>query len=140
MLAASLIFSIIGILWLMAVIRRYEGISSLSFVIFVFGTAYAVWKGTSPILALLVVIATLSAWDLDAMLSRFRQIKTSAVDQGIERQHLVRLAIMDSAALVLGGAALVIKLRVGFVVILVLSFVVIWGLSQLVLHLRRSSD
>ncbi len=138
--AVSLTISVIGILWLVAVIRRYQRISSLSFVIFLFLAAYAAWKGTLSELALLVVIASLSAWDLAAMRSRFLQVKPSAMGQGLEHQHLVRLAIIDSAALIVGGAALVIKLQVGFMVILGLSSVVIWGLSHLVLNLRRLSD
>jgi len=125
-------------------------------VIFVFSAAYAAWKGSSPLLMLLVVVPALSAWDLDAMISRFQICRGGSPrcskivfgykktrpyhEPGIEQRHLIRLAAINGVGLILGASTQVIKLRFGFVVILVLSFVVILGLSQLVLYLRRSSD
>ncbi len=131
---------LLGIVWLGAVQREWQAVTTLMMVIFVAGTAFVAWKGFLPGLMLATLVAALSAWDLEFMAARFRRVKKEAVEGGIERRHLTRLAAVDGIGLLLGSVGLLLKLNLSFGVELLLGLVVAIGLSQIILHLRRSSN
>ena len=56
-----------------------------------------------------LLLAALSAWDLEHMLHRFAQVKRTALMPGMERHHLIRLAAVNALGLTLGCAALLIQ-------------------------------
>ncbi len=130
--------TILGILWLVSIHRQWKVISSLALAIIVIAAAYGVWKGYSPGLMLFVLVAALSTWDLDAMLDRFRQVKPEALEPGIEKRHLLRLAAVDGSGLLLGGIALVMRIHFSLGIGLILGLVLFVGITQIVLYLRRS--
>jgi len=132
-------YCIIGIFWVIALFRRWRGISSVAFMVFACSAAYATWRGFSALAMLAVIVAALSAWDLDAMIERFRQVDAQTLMPDLERRHFIRLGVIDGAGFLLGVAALTIKLRYSFVLILLLGLMVMVGVSQLVFYLRRSS-
>jgi hypothetical protein len=134
------VVTIFGIMWLVAVHREWQAVTTIAMMVFVAGTAFATWKGFMPGLMLVVLVAGLSAWDLVSMSARFRRVKKEAIEQGIERRHLTRLAAVDGMGLLLGSAGLLLKINLGFGVEILLGLVVAIGLSQLILHLRRSND
>lgn len=135
----SPVISIFGVLCLVAIQRGWKWVNPLSLLVFVFTASYSVWKGISPVLMLVVVVAALSAWDLESLAGRLGQVKASVVDPGIERRHLSRLAVIDGASLVLGGVAMVIKISLSLGVILFLGVVAAYGLSQVILYIRQSN-
>jgi hypothetical protein len=133
------VVTILGILWLVAVQREWQWVTTIALIGFVVGAAFAALKGFLPGLMLVVLVAVLSAWDLVSMLARFGRVKKEAVEGGIERRHLYRLAAVDGIGLLLGSAGLLLKLNLSFGVELLLGLVVAIGLSQLILYLRRSN-
>ncbi len=133
------VVTIFGIMWLVAVQREWQAVTAFAMVVFVAGTVFAAWKGVWPGMMLVTLVAALSAWDLVSMSARFRTVKKEAVEQGIERRHLTRLAAVDGIGLLLGSAGLLLKINLSFGVEILLGLVVAIGLSQLILHLRRSN-
>jgi hypothetical protein len=133
------VVTILGVMWLVAVRRDWHLVTTFAIMVFTAGTAYAVWKGVLPGVILLVLAADLSAWDLIAMLARFKQVKKEAVEQGIEGKHLTRLAAVNGIGLLMGSAGLLLKLNLSFGVEILLGVIAAISLSQLVLRLRRSS-
>lgn len=86
------------------------------------------------------VVAALSAWDLDAFVQRLRDVEWVADRRALERRHLMRLLIVDLLGLALAAVALGIELRLSFVATILLSLLMILGLSRAVGFLRRESD
>jgi hypothetical protein len=129
---------IAGALWLIAFHRQWAGINTLAFVIMMIAAGYGVLLSCPAGLMLIALVSAISAWDLDAMIDRFHQVKPEALEAGIERKHLSRLAIVDTISLVLGGAALVIRIHFSLAIGLILGLVLFAGASQIVIYLRRS--
>ena len=130
---------ILGIIWLVALQRDWNVVQTIATVIFAVGTAYATWKGSLPGLMLLVIVAQLSAWDLLSMQARFKRVKPEAVEPGLERKHLIRLAEVDGIGLLLGSLGLLFKINLSIGLEILLSLLAVFALSQLVRHLRRSA-
>ena len=133
------VITIFGVLCLVAMQRGWKWVNPLALVVFIITAGYGVWKGITPGLMLILVIAALSAWDLESLAERLKRVKPVAVEPGIEQRHLARLLRVDAAGLVLGGLALVMRINLSFALILLLGVVVAYGLSQLILYLRRSN-
>jgi len=131
------VVAILGIFWIVSVQREWKRIASPALFIYVAATAYAAWQGSPPGLMLMTLIFALSAWDLESMRSRFRMVKADAVDNGIEQRHLIRLVTLDGIGILLGSMALVFRITLNFALELILGVVIAYGLSQLVLFLRR---
>ncbi len=131
-------FTILGILWLVGFFRQWRMISSLALVFFVAAAGYAVLKDYSPAFMLVVVVASLSVWDLESMLSCFSRVKPGAVDVDIENRHLLRLAIVAGMGIVLGTITLLVRIQMSLVMGLLLGLVLFAALSQLIVYLRRS--
>jgi hypothetical protein len=134
------VIMIMMIMWLVAVQREWQVVTTITMVIFLAGAAVAAWKGFSPALMLLVVVAVLSAWDLIAMQARFKMVKKESVEKGIERRHLTRLALIDGIGLLLGGTGLMLQINLGLGLEILLALVAAIGLSQLVFRLYRSGS
>ncbi len=132
--------AILGILWIISIRREWKRITSLPLVVYVAISAYATWQGSPPGLLLLTLVLALSAWDLESMRVRFRSVKPDAVDKGIEGRHLIRLGVLDGIGILLGSLALVFRISLNFLLEFVLGIVIAYGLSQLVLFLRRPEN
>ena len=131
-------FTILGILWLISLHRQWKGINSLALILIVIAAGYAVLKSYSAGLMLFVLVSAISTWDLDSTMERFRQVKPEALQPGIENRHLLRLALVDAVGLLLGAIALIIRIRFSLGIGLILGLVLIMGISQIVLYLRRT--
>ncbi len=134
------VVTILGIVWMVAVMRQWFVVSEIAMVIFISGAVYGTWQGFLPGLMLVVLVASLSAWDLVSMLARFKKVKRESIGEGIERRHLIRLAAVDGLGLVSGAAGLLIRTRLNFVMIVLLGLIVAIGLSQLLFRLQQSRE
>ncbi len=139
-LPASLFFLLLGAAWLFALLRGWNAAASPLLAVFSLAAAYGAWKGFSPLLMLFALTTALSAWDLDHMLQRYNQVKPDAIQPGIIRRHLLRLAAVDGLGMLLGGTALLIQVHFSFILAIILGLVVFIALSQVVLYLRRSGS
>ncbi len=99
--------------------------------------AVGAWIGLDPWLLLLGLIASLSAWDLDAFA---RQVKAAdAVEPALEGRHLRRLLVVDGIGLLLAGLALTVQVRLSFGLAVAVAIVALVGLSRAIGFLRRNS-
>jgi len=88
------------------------------------------------LLALLAVIAALCAWDLDGLAQRLGHFGYVGDQPRLEQQHLGRLLAVAALGLLLGGLALAFQIRLTFAPALLLSLLVVMGLSWAVFILR----
>jgi hypothetical protein len=133
-------FALLGAFWCEALLRNWRWPTPLLLLLFISGGVYGAASGFSPFIMLTGIVAALATWDLDGLLQRFSQVKPQARQPGLERRHLQRLAVVAGAGLLLGSAALVIRVQLSFILAAGLVLVVIVGASQVVRYLRRSSS
>lgn len=103
-------------------------------------TASAVWgleAGWPPVLALLVVVLALLAWDLHHYAERWRR---AAGPTSLERRHQARLLAVAACGLLVGVVALEMSFGLDFALALFLVGLAILGLSRVVIALRRASE
>jgi hypothetical protein len=89
---------------------------------------------------LLAVVAALSAWDLDAFVRRLKDAARVVDRDALERQHLLRLLMVDGLGLGLAAVALGVRVRLGFGLVILLGILAILGLSRVISLLRHESD
>jgi hypothetical protein len=120
--------------------RDWAWIDSLGLAAFGCATAAGVWFGLGSSSALLTMVASLSAWDL----GHFRRflLVTQRVEarEAMERRHLGRLLVVDGLSLVLGFAALRVRLQLRFVWSLLLGILLVLALGQMMALLRREEE
>jgi hypothetical protein len=136
----ALAIALCGTFWVEALLRSWRWPASPLLVIFTGATVYGARQDFPPFFMLIAISAALSAWDLDHMLQRLAQVRPGAVAPGIPRRHLMRLAAVNGLGLLVGGAALLFRLRLSFTLALLLSLVLFYALSQVVLFIRRTRD
>jgi hypothetical protein len=130
----------LGVLWLVGHWRRVSWAASLGLVL-VAGTAAAgILQDVGAGWMLVAVIAALSAWDLDAFVGRLKRTARVEGQEGLERQHLLRLLIVNLLGLVLASVALGLRFRIGFGLVLLLAMLAVLGLSRAIGLLRQESD
>ncbi len=106
-------------------------ISSIGLAVFTIAAAVLAFVGFPAILILLCLILTLIAWDLDGFLGRTMSAGYIENATGLERRHLKRIAITSGLGLILGGAALEVKIDLAIGWILLLGLVIIILLNRL---------
>jgi len=129
-----------GVLWLLGQRRRWGWAASVALIFFVGAAAIGLWIGLGAGWMLAGVVAALSAWDLDHLTQRLRSADRVEDARALERRHLRRLLIVDGLGLLLGVAALNVRVRAGFGAVLLLGLLAILGISRAVSFLRRESD
>jgi hypothetical protein len=122
--------------------------------------AFTVWKGRKTfsfsflgLLALLIygaaiylpagwllgsLVMLLVAWDLSEFSEHLVRFDPGRVSPILVHNHILRLFYVAGAGLVLGGLALIIKVRLGFDIAILLGLLVFVGLAGAVRFLRRS--
>ena len=124
-------------LWLTVSGRNLHGRANAFGALFVFGCAacYFGW-GLDPGLALIAILLGLSAWDLDHFIERMTSIAGFEGAFGIEMEHLKRMVFVNGVGLIVGGLALTVTLRLTFGWAVLMSVFVVFGLGQVIRHLR----
>jgi len=127
----------IGVQWAFMV---WNGRRTLSFsflgllALLVYGAA--IYLPAGWLLGSLVML--LVAWDLSEFSAQLVRFGPDRVDPKLVHNHILRLFYVAGSGFVLGGLALVIKLRLGFGIAVLLGLLVFVGLAGAVRFLRRS--
>ena len=129
-----------GGLWAVGQWRRLVWVAPVGFVSTAGISAAGLLLGVGVGWMLVAVVAALSAWDLDAFARRLRNAARVANRDDLEGQHLLRLLVVDGLGLALAAAALGVRLRLGFGLVVLLGILVILGLSRTISLLRHESD
>jgi hypothetical protein len=79
------------------------------------------------------------AWDLDHVTQRLHRVERVEFDTGLGRAHLLRLAQVEAAGLLIGFIPLVIRAQISFWWIVLLAFLAVVGISRLVTFVRRET-
>ena len=129
-----------GILLLFGQRFKWGWTASFVLVFFVIAAARGVFLDISSGLLLLIVVFTLSTWDLYHFDLRLRQAGKVEKALELERSHLKRLITVAGSGLFLGGIPIVVELKLKFGWMLLLGMVVIISLSRLIILWGREGD
>ena len=129
----------LGALWLAGQWLRWPQTSPLGFATSVILAGVCALSSTSPsasLLALIAVVAALCTWDLDGLARRLERYPFVGDQARLERQHLVRLLAVAALGFFLAAAALALQIRFSLLPTLLLSLLVVLGLSWVFFFLR----
>lgn len=126
----------IGLFWIYSERRGWRWVASVALFIFVSAAGAGVWIGLPPILMALSVLGSLMAWDLASLSRRIKDAAPEDDLRNLEKIHLVQLASLGAAGLVLILAALFIHLRISFGWMFLLVLAVVFGIMQMVRRYR----
>jgi len=136
---AAVLLATSGLLWIIAETRHWRPAAYLGFFLVTLAAGAGEWFRLPSGPLLLSVGLALAAWDLSDF-SR-RVVLASKEDDilGLERRHLARLGLVLGIGVGLSGAALNLhSLRFKFEFAALLALLGAWGLTQLILRLRRT--
>jgi hypothetical protein len=132
---------ILALLWLIE--QRPAGLpgtGTLALVVYVSAAAAGYLAGFPTALMLLVVVAALSAWDLDRFRRRLAAVKPAGEQGLMERRHLVKLAAVASLGTLLAGFGFLIQIQFSFGVIAMLTLLIVFTLSRMAAALRAGKS
>ena len=126
------------IVWILAHWRKVYWMSSLAFLLTLFGAAYGVWHELRTMWMLLGALGGLLAWDLADFAVRLSRASPRDDVRGLERRHLERAGIVALLGFGLAWLSVVIRIeRLAFEVAVGLVLLAALGLTRLVWGLRR---
>jgi hypothetical protein len=135
---------LVGGLWLLAAWQRWTWAATPGLVLCTAAAGFGVWWGLAADWMLVGLVAALCAWDLDHFRWRLGQVTWSgeAAERRrmLEWHHLQRLGLVAGLGLLLASISLRLRLRLTFLPAVLLGLLIVWGLSQAVVVLRRESD
>jgi hypothetical protein len=126
----------VGVLWGILGWKGYR----VHFACFLILMALLAWGAGGGLPAgwlLASMVLLLAAWDLGEYMSHLASFEADQISPQFIRLHLKRLLAVSGAGFWLGGAALVIQVRLGFETALLLGLFVFFGLAGMVRYLRR---
>jgi hypothetical protein len=134
-----------GALWLVDIRRGRHRFASPLLVVFVLLAAVSAGLSGGRVLAPLVVVAALAAWDLDRFAARMAEAVAGNGEQQAERrkletQHLRRLLVVSALGLALAWLAEFVRVPLSFGWAVALGLLAALGLAGLVRALVRESD
>ena len=131
-------FVLLGIVWILAHWRKVYWVSSLAFVLALFGAAYGVWHHYLTSWMLLGALGGLLGWDSSDFARRLGYATPTDDFQGLERRHLVRVGVVAILGFGLAWLSLVIQIhQLAFEVAVGLVLIAAIGLTRLVIQLRK---
>jgi hypothetical protein len=131
---------LLGGLWVVGYLRRWPGAGGTGLAASVVLAAWGVWRGAAVAPMLVAVTLALAAWDLDSFGRLLGVAGQVADEQAVWRTHLLRLAPVAAAGLILGLIALGLRVSLTFGWVMLLGAVAMFGLSRAIALLRRHSD
>jgi len=136
--------ALLGLAWIFAETRRVRADAYLGFFLAAVGAAAGEWQHLPPVLLLLSLGLALAAWDLSDF-SRRLDVPSGSIPPELEargqleRRHLGWLALILLAGLALSTFALQVRsVSFKFEVAAGLALLGAWGVTQLILRLRKS--
>ena len=140
----SLVIGLLGVVWLLAVVRRWTGVSSGMFVVFGILSAILVQLEAPTFLEVIALGAALAAWGLPYSHTRLDRIRSPEMARSVQVHHLTRLAAIVGAGMLVTAAALLIRIQLSFAVALLSGVVALFALIQVISRLAwrpgRSRD
>ena len=137
---ASLLITILGILWMVGYIKGWKWQASVMFTLFIGASAIGLWLNLSQWLILLSMVGAISAWDLDHFTQRMRYAGLVVERPNLEKYHIKRLLVVNLFGLLLSVIALNVQVKLGFGAILLLGMIAVLGLSQVIIFLKGKSS
>ncbi len=131
---------LLSLLWNWGQRRGLVILDSIFLVLYTLAAAVGILAGGPPILALLTLIAAISAWDLGHFYQRLRLVQDEADVNQMSKRHLARWAILASLSLVLPLVAYSIRFELSLGVAILIGFLAVLGLSRVVSFLSRESQ
>ena len=143
----AVVAALLGLVWIFAETRRMRGAAFIGFFLAALGAAAGEWQRLPSVPLVLSLGMALAAWDLSDFSRRLNPI--AEVDdhnsreledrRTLERRHLSRLAVILLAGVGLSTFALQAHMvRFKFELAAVLALLGAWGVTQLILRLRKS--
>jgi hypothetical protein len=126
--------------WLVISWRLASGgpaLDDIGLLVFIFITAWGLWQGLSPWVALVGVLLALGAWDMGRFIRRKALALNDETAARMERTHLIRLGQALGGGLLLGGLALLVRIPLDFGLALVIGIIAVVALSRLVVNVNR---
>jgi hypothetical protein len=144
-LREALILAALGGVWLaglrLATLRpRWNWLHSLALLLYTVAAGLGMLLRLPPGWMLAGLVGAVSAWDLEYFARRVRSVGEEVADRRLERQHLVRLAVVMGAGMAAAGGALLLRARFRLGVGLLAGLVALLALTQVIGFLRRESD
>ena len=129
---------LLGVVWILAHLRKLYWVSSVAFFITLLAAAYGVWNHFTPIWMLLSAFGGLLGWDLSDFARRLSYAAPMDDVTGMERRHLARVGVVAGLGFGLSLLSVVIHVnRLPFEVAVGLVLLAALGLTRLVLRLRK---
>jgi hypothetical protein len=135
----ALLVLLLGALWLGAQWRGWSWADSAGLVGCAGVAAVGMWLDLAAAGMLAGLVCALSAWDLSAFVRWLTSVQSAEKAELLLRQHLRRLLVVDVVGVLLAGAALFIRLRLGLALMLLLGLVLFVGVSRAISFLRREA-
>ena len=129
-----------GVLWLFAGWQRWTWFSAVGLFLTVAAAAFGLWYGFSTGWMLAGTIGGLLAWDLSDFMRRIRFAADITDLPGLERRHLARITIVTLLGLGLASISMIVRVEFTFEWIMLLTVIVVLGITQLVGWLRRRRE
>ena len=137
---ASLLITILGILWMVGYLKGWKWQASVMFTLFIGASAIGLWLNLSQWLILLSMVGAISAWDLDHFTQRMRDAGLVVERPNLEKYHIKRLFFVNFFGLFLSVIALNVEVKLGFGTILLLGMIAVLGLNQVIIFLKGKSS
>ncbi len=135
----TILAALAGIAWLLGGLRRWAWLANLALAVLISLAALGCTEDMLPVVMIAGASASLAAWDLNHLYWRMRKYGKSAAI-GMETAHVVRLLSVCLAGFICAALGLWIRLKIGFVVILILALVMILSFNRLADLLRRPRE
>lgn len=140
LLFVALVFVLLGALWAAVQARSMGGLEGLLLYVFALAAAVGLWIGVPGWAALLALVATLGAWDLDHFLQRLRSVERVAFESGLGREHLRRLALVEGLGYLTGLLALSTRLVISFWWEILLGILLVACIARIIAFVRKQAE
>jgi hypothetical protein len=128
---------LVGILWIVCVLREIRWVASALFAVLMGAAAIGIMAGLPHIFMLAVGCTNVIAWDLHQFEARLLDYDDPATKE-IERNHLQRVSIVLAASFVLIAINSLLRIRLQFIVLVLMTLLAILILNQIMLMIRRA--
>ncbi len=125
----------IGLIWVLGLVLRWQWISSTMFLVLSILSGLVLLVNAPSYLEVIAITAALIAWDLSYFIGRLEKARTAEIARMLEANHLRRLALITVAGLVLMGAAILLRIQLGFAGAFILGGLALAALLQVVARL-----
>jgi hypothetical protein len=136
----SAISLVVGAGWGIFSWRKWTVGTILSMLMIVLGISLATISGGSRLMLLISLLATLAAWDLDTFHNRLAASKKIITEEELVRAHLLRLISVLILGVALPSIAFALQFDLKFWQVFLLGMLLLLGLSQVFVQLKRSNQ